>query len=138
MDFDLFSDIDENFSISLMENGEQIKLIEVHPETGGKMDRQAALKLAEELCNKKMPESKEELFNLMSEEDFDKFVMARAEVEELVRSSGLVNVEEDFRNFHGLILKLDLVSDFIFSKREIDVLKKFCKVFNLSVVPDYE
>lgn len=136
MDFELFSDIDDNFSISLMENGEQIKLIEVHPKTGMKMDRPTALDLAEELCNVKIPKSKIELFEFMQEEDYDKFVLAKGIITK--KMANAAETDADTRAFYAMLLKMDMLPDFTFTERELETLTKFCKVFDLSVIPNYE
>ena len=136
MDFQLFSDIDDNFSISLMENDEQIKLIEVHPETGEKMDRPTALELAEKLCNRKVPKTKIEFFEYMQEDDYDRFALAKGLLtQEAANVSGM---DEDRRAFYTILLKFDMLSNFTFTEREVETLTKFCKIFNLSVIPDYE
>lgn len=138
MDFELFSDIDENFSISLMENGEQVRVIDVHPKTGSKMDRPTALEIAEGICNKKIPTTKAEFFEFMEDDDYEKFVIGKAQVDSVVKGAGLANASEDFRSFHIFLLKLEMINDFAFKEKEIDTLTKFCKLFELSVIPSYE
>lgn len=136
MDFELFSDIDDNFSISLMENGEIIRLIETHPKTGLKMDRPTALDLAEELCNVKIPKNKIEFFSFMQEDDYEKFAIAKGSVTRMMANDA--EVSEDNRAFYTIILKMDMLPDFTFTERELETLTKFCKVFDLSVIPNRE
>jgi hypothetical protein len=138
MEFVLFSDIDNNFSISLMEDEKQVKLIEVHPETGEKMDRPTALALAEQLCNVVLPKSKAEFISFMNEDDYEKFVIAKATVEEEIRNVGIANTSPDTRSFHAILLKMDMLQDFTFKEKELETLTKFCKVFDLSVIPNHE
>ena len=135
MDFELFSDIDDNFSISLMENGEQIKIIEKHPTTGLLMNREVALSLAEELCNVKVPKNKIEFFQFMQEKDYEKFALAKGSITRMMVNGTEGN--EDTLAFYALLLKMDMLPDFTFSERELETLTKFCKVFNLSVIPDH-
>ena len=136
MDFQLFSDIDDNFSISLMENDEQIKLIEVHPETGEKMDRPTALELAEKLCNRKVPKTKIEFFEYMQEDDYEKFAIAKGEITRMMANDS--EVSTDNRAFYTILLKMDMLPDITFTEKEMETLTKFCKVYNLSVMPSYE
>lgn len=137
MDFQLFSDIDDNFSISLMENDKQIKLIEVHPDTGEKMDRPTALALAEKICNVVIPNTKSEFFEFMQEDDYEKFAIGKATIEEDVRRIGLVNASPETKSFYSILLKMDMVPQFVFTEKEMETLTAFCKVFDLSVIPNH-
>ena len=136
MDFELFSDIDDNFSISLMENGEMVKTVEIHPKTGLKMDRPTALNLAEELCNVKVPKNKIEFFQFMQEDDYEKFAMAKGTITRMMANEA--EVSEDNRAFYTMLLKMDMLPDITFTEKEMETLTKFCKVYNLSVMPSYE
>ena len=136
MDFELFSDIDDNFSISLMENGEMVKAIETHPKTGLKMDRATALDLAEELCNVKVPKNKIEFFQFMQEDDYEKFAIAKGEITRMMANDS--EVSTDNRAFYTILLKMDMLPDITFTEKEMETLTKFCKVYNLSVMPSYE
>jgi len=136
MDFELFSDIDDNFSISLMENGEMVKTIETHPKTGLKMDRATALDLAEELCNVKVPKNKIEFFQFMQEDDYEKFAIAKGEITRMMANDS--EVSTDNRAFYTMLLKMDMLPDITFTEKEMETLTKFCKVYDLSVMPSYE
>ena len=136
MEYVLFSDIDENFSINLISNGEEVRVIHEHPHTKEKMNRDTALALAEELCNKKVPETKLQFFQSLQDDDFENFILGKSEIQSSVNSVGVTGLPENVKDTHILLLKMDMLPDFYFKEKEIKTLHEFCKRFDITAMPE--
>ena len=136
MRYELFSDIDDKFSIQFIDDaGEYLEVVEVHPETGEKMDRPAALEYAESITNKKLPKTKQEFFAQMTDDDYVRYLDAVSVVTaNFAKLDTLGDKAEDVKAQKVLIMKFEVRPDFEFTELDIETLTKLCKEFDISVI----
>lgn len=135
MQYQLFSDLDQNFGIQFINDGVSGEIITEDPKTKQKMDRNRALEVAESICNPKPPKTKLEFFERMTDEDYGYYLEALPLISS--RFSNLENHPERAENIKAqkiLITKFELRPDFDLSDQDIKTLTALCKEFNISVI----
>lgn len=139
MKYQLFSDLDMNFGIHIMdeETGDFIREITEHPKTKKKLTRDEALEIAEDICNPKHPKTKSEFLNRMSDEDFKNFYFAKLDIDERFDAFPVKEIPEHISDQKVILAKFDFLQDFEFSEKEIKVLEQFCSMYNISIMAKY-
>ena len=131
MRYDLFHDLEYNFSIQFMnDDGTINNIISENPKTKNKMNREEAIELAESIVNPKDPKTKQEFFSMFSDEDYANYLEAVRIVNARYSSE---HYDLNTKEFKIILTKFDLRPDFEFSDQDIIVLRKFCKEFNISL-----
>lgn len=139
MRYQLFSDLDMNFGIHIIdeETDQIIREIAEHPKTKKKLTRDEAIEIAEAICNPQHPKTKSEFLTRMSDEDFQNFYFAKLDVDERFDSFLVKEIPEHVSNQKMVLSKFDLLQDFEFSEKDIKTLEQFCSMYNISVMPKY-
>ena len=107
------------------------KRFEFCPETGKTMTRNEAIIAANKLLSNKTPETKKEMMEAFTDEDFIKYGDA---IYEFNRLFGTVEKTEDVLFLNGLLYKIQNKSDFTFTDKEKESLQKFFHKYNISCV----
>lgn len=115
------------------ESGDTIHLFDVHPKTKKSFSRSEAEALGERICNPQFPKTKSEFFERMPSSDFQKYFEAVLDVNERFESF-LSTASEQLKNFKTIIYKMDLLPEFAFSEKEMEILQEFCDVYGISVM----
>jgi len=135
MDYTLFSDIDDFFSIVFTDDEGNTTVIDTHPVTGERMGRPAALEYAESIVNKKIPKTKQEFFGQMTDEDYVKYLEAVSVVSaNFTQLATLGDKADEVKAQKVLMMKFDIRNDFDFTEEDIHTLAQFCKEFGISVM----
>ena len=131
MRYDLFHDLEYNFSIQFInDDGTINNIISENPKTKNKMNREEAIELAESIVNPKDPKTKQEFFSMFSDEDYENYLESIRIVNARYSSE---HYDSNTKEFKIILTKFDLRPDFEFSDQDIVVLRKFCKEFNISL-----
>ena len=139
MKYQLFSDLDSNFGVHLMKDDGSDEMITEHPKTKKKMVRQEALELAEKMCNPPLPKTKQEFFELFSDEDFEKYI----EVKDIVNNrynleyGSEEGITDKAKRFKSIISKFDLLPAFDLTEKDVETLKALCEEFEISAMSQY-
>lgn len=134
--YQLFSDLEQNFSIQFIEDdGTMGGVISEHPKTKKKMTRNEAVELAEAISNPQPPKTKLEFFERMTDEDYGNYLEALPVVSG--RFANIDNAGELAASIKAqkiLLTKFELRPDFDFSDQDLKTLTALCKEFNISVI----
>lgn len=137
MQYTVFTDIDQNYCIHFWEEGmEEPKEFRLNPKTAKPFTREEAYEYAESIVNPKPPKTKQEFFEMMSDEDYGKYLEAHSVLSGKFANIATLGEEEQARVKAEkiLITKFELRPDFDFSKEDIKALTFFCKDFDISVI----
>ena len=139
MRYQLFSDLDYNFGVHLMKDDGSDEMITEHPKTKAKMTRQEALELAEKICNPQLPKTKQEFFELFSDEDFEKYTEAKYAINNRysLEISNEAGVTESTKKLKSILTKFELLPSFDLTEADLSSLKILCKEFEISAIGNF-
>lgn len=129
--YHVFPKLDDTWGFQIEGEGNEHKRFDFCPETGKVMTRNEAIIAANKLLSNKLPETKKEVMEAFTDEDFIKYADA---IFEFNRLFGTVEKTPDVLFLNGLLFKIQNKSDFVFTDEEKVSLQKFFTQNNISCV----
>ena len=134
--YSVFSDLEDNWGIHFFRDGEEFpEEVKEHPKTKARFTREEAYAYAESILNPADPKTKEEFFSKFSDDDFEKYITAKLLIEDRFMSESRASggLSEKTRREKSVLSKIDILSNFDFTERDIETLKGFCEEFGMGI-----